>query len=51
MSAIEDETKEGFNAFLTDQRAESGTATVSLYEFDSTVELVYQNRLIEDAPV
>lgn len=51
MSAIEEETKSGFNEFLDDQQGqEEGAVTVSLYEFESTVELVYQNRIIENAP-
>lgn len=50
MSAIEDDTKGGFNVFLRDQREETGEATVTLYSFDTTVDLVYRARLIEDAP-
>jgi Mg-chelatase subunit ChlD len=50
MSKIEDDTKGGFNVFLREQQEEEGTATVTLYDFDSTVELVYRNRPIADAP-
>jgi len=50
MSAIEDDTRGGFNTFLVDQRDEPGTATVSLYDFDTTVELVYERYPIADAP-
>ena len=50
MSTIEDDTKGGFNAFLDDQRDEAGTATVSLYDFNTDVERVYQQYPIEDAP-
>lgn len=50
MSAIEDDTVGGFNSFLSDQREESGTATVTLYEFNTNVERVYEARQIEDAP-
>jgi Mg-chelatase subunit ChlD len=50
MSKIEDDTKGGFNVFLQEQQEEEGTATVTLYDFDSTVELVYRNRPIADAP-
>jgi hypothetical protein len=50
MSVIEDDTKGGFNTFLTDQRDEDGTATVTLYDFNTDVERVYQNYPIEDAP-
>ena len=50
MSKIEDDTKGGFNVFLQEQQEEEGTATVTLYDFDSTVKLVYRNRPIADAP-
>lgn len=50
MAKIEDDTKGGFNIFLKEQREEEGTATVTLYDFNSTVELVYRDRAIEDAP-
>lgn len=50
MSKIEDDTKGGFNVFLQEQREEDGTATVTLYDFNDTVELVYRDRPIEDAP-
>jgi|APHM01.1.fsa_nt_gi von Willebrand factor type A domain. len=50
MSKIEDDTRGGFNIFLQEQREEEGTATVSLYQFDSNVQVVYQNRPIEEAP-
>lgn len=50
MSEIEDDTKGGFNTFLTEQRDEEGTATVTLYDFNTDVERIYQNYPIEDAP-
>jgi len=50
MSKIEDDTIGGFNSFLEDQRKEPGSATVSLYEFNTNVELVYLSYPIEDAP-
>lgn len=50
MSKIEDDTKGGFNVFLQEQREEDGTATVTLYDFNDTVELVYRDRPIEEAP-
>jgi len=50
MSAIEDDTKGGFNTFLEDQKHERGTATVTLYDFNTDVELVYREYPIEDAP-
>lgn len=50
MAQIEDDTVGGFNSFLDDQRDEDGSATVSLYDFNTSVERVYQGRAIEDAP-
>lgn len=50
MHKIEEDTVGGFNSFLADQREEEGSATVSLYDFNNTVERVYQGRAIEDAP-
>lgn len=50
MARIEDDTKGGFNSFVREQREEAGDATVTLYEFDSTVELVYRDRRIDEAP-
>lgn len=42
MHSIADDTVGGFNAFLDEQRAEDGTATVSLFEFDDVVSQVYR---------
>jgi Mg-chelatase subunit ChlD len=50
MSAIEDDTKGGFNTFLDDQKDEEGEATVSLYDFNTNVEQVYRGRAVEHAP-
>jgi len=50
MTAIEDDTKGGFNAFLRDQQDEKGEATVTLYDFNTDVKRVYQAYPIEDAP-
>lgn len=50
MAAIEDDTKGGFNIFLMEQQEEPGTATVTLYNFNTNVELVYRARPIEEAP-
>lgn len=50
MGRIEDDTKGGFNVFLQEQQEEEGTATVTLYNFDSTVDLVYRDKEIGDAP-
>lgn len=50
MQSIEDDTRGGFNSFLTDQRAEEGQATVTLVDFDTTVDVTYCGRDIEEAP-
>lgn len=50
MAAIEDDTRGGFNAFLEDQRNEDGEASVSLYDFNTTVERVYVGYPIVEAP-
>jgi hypothetical protein len=50
MSKIADDTKGGFNIFLQEQQEEEGTATVTLYDFSDTVELVYRAIPIADAP-
>lgn len=50
MSAIEEDTKGGFNTFLRDQRDEPGIATVTLYDFNTNVQLVYEEYPIEDTP-
>lgn len=49
MSKIADDTRGGFNTFLMEQREEEGEATVTLYDFDSTVDLVYRESDIADA--
>jgi len=51
MSKIKDDTIGGFNAFLDDQRDESGTATVTLFEFNTNVDLIYRDQPIADAPL
>jgi hypothetical protein len=50
MSKIEDDTRGGFNSFLSDQRAEEGEATVTLYDFNTDVERVYEWYPIKEAP-
>lgn len=50
MASIEADTKGGFNAFLNDQRHEEGEATVTLYEFSTGVECVYERVPIAEAP-
>jgi hypothetical protein len=50
MSTIREDTIGGYNTFLEDQRVEDGTATVSLYDFNTHVNLVYETCPVEDAP-
>jgi hypothetical protein len=50
MSAIREDTIGGFNTFLADQRNEEGSATVSLVDFHSTVDITYRGTAIEGAP-
>ena len=50
MAAIEDDTKGGFNSLLEEQENEEGSATVTLYNFDTEVEWVYRGRPVEEAP-
>ncbi|WP_092933872.1 vWA domain-containing protein [Natrinema hispanicum] len=50
MAAIEDDTKGGFNSFLEEQRDEPGSATVTLYDFNTNVSRAYEGESIEDAP-
>lgn len=50
MSSIEDDTRGGFNTFLSDQKDEEGAATVTLFDFNTSVECVYRGRALEAAP-
>lgn len=50
MSAIEDDTKGGFNSFVGEQREEEGTATVTLYDFNTEVTLLYEAIPIAETP-
>jgi len=50
MDAIADDTRGGFNTFLKDQRNEEGTATVTLYDFNTTVDQIYETYPVADAP-
>lgn len=43
-------TMEGFDAFMNDQKAQKGTATVSLTTFDDKIELEYAFKDIKDVP-
>jgi hypothetical protein len=50
MSAIREDTIGGFNTFLADQREEEGSATITLFEFNDAVELVYEDHSVGEAP-
>jgi Mg-chelatase subunit ChlD len=50
MSSIRSDTIGGFNSFLNDQRKGTGSATVSLFDFNTSVSLVYQGMAVEEAP-
>ena len=50
MSKIRDDTIGGFNTFLEDQQGEPGEATVTLYDFNDSVERVYHGKSIGKAP-
>jgi Mg-chelatase subunit ChlD len=49
MGSIREDTIGGFNTFLADQQAEEGSATVTLFDFNSTVNRVYRGTAIEGA--
>ncbi len=50
MQNIAEDTKGGFNSFLADQRDEEGNATVTLIDFNTNVDVVYEAQDIEEAP-
>lgn len=50
MDQIAADTKGGYNSLLKEQRTEEGTATVTLYDFNSSVEQLYQAEPIAEAP-
>jgi len=50
MSKIRDDTIGGFNTFLEDQYGEPGEATVTLYDFNDSVERVYEGKSLDSAP-
>ena len=49
MSKIREDTIGGFNTFLEDQRGEPGKATVTLYDFNNSVERLYRGEPIQKA--
>jgi Mg-chelatase subunit ChlD len=52
MESIRDDTIGGFNAFLGEQKVESGTATLTLVQFDSQdpYEVIHRFKKIEEIP-
>ena len=50
MSSIREDTIGGFNSFLEDQKNEPGDSTVTLFEFNTDVDLLYQDESLENAP-
>ncbi len=50
MAGIADDMVGGFNAFIAQQRALSGSCTVSLHQFDDSYETVYTGRPIDQVP-
>jgi hypothetical protein len=50
MSFIQKDTEGGFNAFIEDQKELSGSAEVTLSQFDTEYERVYSNVPINDVP-
>lgn len=50
MDFCKNETIEGFNSFLNDQRKIPGEAVISLYQFDDIYETVYEWQDIKNAP-
>jgi SepF-like predicted cell division protein (DUF552 family) len=50
MEEIVDDTRGGFNSFLREHRDGQGTATVSLYDFNTTVNQVYEGYPVIEAP-
>lgn len=49
MESLKADTIGGFNSFLGDQEDQEGEATITLYDFNSNVEQVYQAQNIEEA--
>jgi hypothetical protein len=50
MQSIKDDTIGGFNAFLAEQKAVPGEATISLVQFDNVYEVVYGGMALSQAP-
>lgn len=50
MSSVKDDTEGGFNNFIQKQKQLEGKCVVSLYQFDSEFETVYEGRDIQEVP-
>lgn len=50
MQSVKTDTEGGLKAFLATQHDAPGETTVSLYQFDSEYEAVYENRALADVP-
>lgn len=50
MSRVRSDVIGGFNTFLKEQKAEPGKATISLAQFDSVYEVVYESQPLSKAP-
>ena len=50
MESIRSDAEGGFNAFIAQQAEQSGDVRVTLAQFDSEYEVVYQDRPISDVP-
>jgi hypothetical protein len=50
MEPITTESIDGFNNFLNEQKREEGTASVTLYLFNSNLSLIYENLSINSSP-
>lgn len=50
MMAIQDDMEGGFAQFVAEQRALPGECTLSLYQFDSEYEVVYEDLPLGDVP-
>lgn len=50
MQSIKDDTEGGFDAFITEQRQQSGEARVTLAQFDNEYEEVYRDLPLSEVP-
>ncbi|NUO33768.1 MAG: VWA domain-containing protein [Dermatophilaceae bacterium] len=50
MQSIKDDTEGGFNAFIEEQRSQSGQCRVTLAQFDDQYEEVYRDRPVAEVP-